>query len=106
MPQMRYQSAYLWLVLISALDVMLTMVVLMALEGFEVNPVAAAVIDTMGFPGATAFKFGVVVLVVVICEIVGRKDDRSGRNLITAAILISALPVAYSFALIFLTSKG
>ncbi len=100
MPEMRYQNAYVWLVLVSALDVMLTLIVLVAMGGFEVNPIAAAVIDTQGFTWAIVFKFAIVVMVVLICEVVGRLHDRSGRKLARAAIVINSLPVIYTFALL------
>ena len=45
LPEMRYQDTYVWLVLVSALDVMLTMLMLSFWESHEVNPIAAAVID-------------------------------------------------------------
>lgn len=105
MPEMRYQGAYLWLVLVSALDVMLTLVVLVAMEGFEVNPVAAGVIETLGFGWAIIFKFAIVVLVVIICEVVGRMHDRTGRKLAHAAVAINALPVLYTFALLFFVTR-
>ena len=101
MPEMRYQNAYVWLVLVSSLDVMLTLVVLVAMGGFEVNPVAAAVIDTHGYVWAIIFKFAIVVLVVLICEVVGRVHDRSGRKLARTAVVINSLPVVYTFALLF-----
>jgi hypothetical protein len=38
--------------------------------------------------------------VIVACEIVGRKRDRLGRNLILFGIIISASPVVYSLYLL------
>ena len=98
---MRYQNAYVWLVFVSALDVFLTMLVLYWWTGREVNPIAAAIISHMGFGWTIVFKFALIVLVIVICEIVGRYNDRTGRRLAIAAVVISAVPVAYSFALLF-----
>ena len=49
---MRYQNRYVWLLLVSALDLILTMLVLYMWDGYEVNPVAAAVIKHVGFVGA------------------------------------------------------
>jgi uncharacterized membrane protein len=104
MPEMRYQNAYTWLVLVSALDVMLTLVVLVAMNGFEINPVAAAVIHTLGYGWAIIFKFAIVVLVVLICEVVGRMNDRSGRKLARAAVAINSLPVIYTFGLLMIVA--
>ncbi len=100
LPPMRYQNSYVWLVLVSALDLILTMLVLFVWKGQEVNPVAAAVIRHMGFLGAIGLKFGIVILVILICELIGRRSDRDGRSLATGAILISAVPVVYTFALL------
>lgn len=100
LPAMRYQNRYVWLVLVSALDLILTMLVLFVWQGHEVNPVAAAVIQHMGFTGAIGLKFGLVVLIILICELVGRRSDRDGRSLATGAILISGAPVIYTFVLL------
>ena len=100
LPQLRYQSAYTWLVLLAALDLILTMLVLYVWQGFEVNPIAAAVIHERGFVWAIVFKFCVVVAVVIICEVIGRRDDRSGRTLAIGAVIMNALPVAHTFALL------
>lgn len=100
LPPMRYQNSYVWLVLVSALDLILTMLVLFVWQGHEVNPIAGAVIRHMGFLGAIGLKFGIVILVILICELIGRRSDRHGRTLATGAILISAVPVIYTFALL------
>lgn len=100
LPEMRYQSAYVWLVLISFLDILLTFLVLYEWEGHEVNPIAHAIIVQMGFIWAALFKFAIVVLVIIICEVVGRRRDRTGRRLSQVTVAISAFPVAYTFALL------
>ena len=97
---MRYQNAYVWLVLVSSLDLILTLLVLGVWDGREVNPIAAAVIAETGYVGAIGFKFAIVVLVIVMCEVVGRQSERKGRAIALAAVVISALPVAYSFAIL------
>ena len=99
-PQLRYPNAYTWLVLVSALDLMLTMLVLYVWEGFEANPIAEAVITKMGYVWAIVFKFAIVVLVVIICEFIGRRDERGGRTLAVGAVIINAMPVMYSFVLL------
>ena len=97
---MCYPNAYVWLVLVSALDLILTLLVLGVWEGWEVNPIAAAVMAEMGYVGAIGFKFALVVLVIVMCEVVGRQSERKGRAIAWAAVAISALPVVYSFGLL------
>ena len=90
--------------LVSALDLILTLLVLGVWEGREVNPIAAVVIAEMGYVGAIGFKFAIVVLVIVMCEVVGRQSERKGRAIALAAVVISALPVAYSFGLLLWSS--
>ncbi|NBX24455.1 MAG: hypothetical protein EBQ99_00140 [Planctomycetes bacterium] len=97
-PPMRYQNGYAWLLLLSAADVMFTWHILRR-GGEELNPVARLVIETWDLPGAIAFKFALVLFVIVSCEIVGRKRDRWGRGLIGTAVCIAAVPVAWSLVL-------
>jgi len=94
-PQMRYQTAYKWFVLISALDVILTWLILL-LGGSEVNILADAVIAHAGLKGILIYKFCLVILVVIVCEVVGRRRPRIGRNLARMAVVITALPVILS----------
>ncbi|MHC4695733.1 MAG: DUF5658 family protein [Planctomycetota bacterium] len=96
-PQMLYQTAYKWFVYISALDVILTWVILV-LGGKEVNVLADSVIAHAGLKGILIYKFCLVILVVLICEIIGRRRFRLGRNLARLAIVITALPVILSVA--------
>ena len=99
MPEMIYQNLYLWFILVSSMDIMLTWRILRG-GGHEVNPVAKLVIDSWGLPGAILFKFALMLFVIVACEIIGRKQPHTGRILIIIAISISSLPVVWSFWLI------
>ena len=92
---MLFPTTYKWFVFFSALDVVLTWFILL-LGGVEVNVLADAVIAYAGLQGMLIYKFCLVVLVVLICEIVGRRKLRSGRNLALAAVALTALPVALS----------
>ena len=87
-----YENAYTWLVLVSALDIMLTWIVLL-MGGREVNGVAKYVIDRFDVAGVVAFKFSIVVFVVSLCEIVGRLKPRVGRRLAIAAVAMTCVPV-------------
>ena len=98
-PQMRYQSEYVWLIFFSSLDVMLTWAILRR-GGEEVNPVAKLVIDWWGLNGAIAFKFALMLFVIISCEIIGRKRDRAGRILSRVGVTMSAMPVVYSLGLL------
>ncbi len=96
-PPMRYPTAYKWFVLISALDVVLTWFILL-LGGREVNILADAVIAAGGLKGILIYKFCLVVLVIVICEVVGRRRPILGRALSLGALAVTAIPVALSIA--------
>ncbi len=101
LPPMRYQSEYVWLIFVSSMDIMLTWKILER-GGSEVNPVAREVIDMWGLPGAIAFKFALMLFVIIACEWVGRRKDRLGRRLARFAVAVSASPVAYSILLLFI----
>jgi hypothetical protein len=99
-PEMRYQNAYVWLVLVSALDVILTLLAVYVWEGREINPIAAAVIEAMGFAWGIVLKFASILLVIIICEVVGRHDDRKGQALAILAILLNVAAAMYTCALL------
>lgn len=94
-PPMLYQRAYLWFVLVSALDIVFTWTIL-SLGGKEVNVIADAVIAHTGFSGMMIYKFCLVLLVVVICEVVGRRRLALGRFLASWSVAITAVPVVLS----------
>jgi hypothetical protein len=98
-PPMRYQNAYVWLLLLSSVDVIFTWHILRR-GGLELNPIAKLIIDKWELPGAIAFKFALVMFVIVSSEIVGRKRDKWGRGLIYSAVGIALFPVAWSLVLL------
>jgi len=95
-PQMLYQGPYVWLVFLSALDVMMTWVVL-HWGGSEVNGLADAVIRRFGLTGIVLFKYALVVLFICICESVGRRNFKAGRRLAYSSIAITCIPVTIAF---------
>lgn len=97
---MRYPNAYAWLLLLSALDVMLTWVLLHFPEGYEANPIAAAVIDRWGLEGMVVYKFVLITVFILICEGVGSLRDTTGRALSRISLLIAAVPVVWSLFLL------
>lgn len=99
LPDMRYPNRYVWFVLLASLDIMLTWAVL-AYGGSEANPVAADVIGRLGLKGAILFKFSLVVFVIIMCEVIGRRNDKAGRRLSEWAIAITAMPVVLGFLLV------
>ena len=100
-----YPNCYTWFVFFSALDIMITWIVLHR-GGHEVNRIADWVIRLADLPGLVVFKFVLVVLVVCICEIVGRRRPRLGSQLAKGAVAISVLPVVAGMVQLLVAKYG
>ncbi len=96
---MCYPSAYAWLLLFSALDVILTWVIL-GMYGREVNPIARWVIDHWALNGMIVYKFALITVFILICEAVGHLREATGRSLSRVSVLIAAAPVVWSLFLL------
>ena len=94
-----YENHYTWFVLVSALDVMFTWIVLHA-GGREANALAAAVLRRYGLEGMVLFKFALVFFVIVLCEIIGRRNVIAGRRLATAAVALTCVPLVIAVMLL------
>ena len=92
----RYPQAYVWFIFVSALDLMMTWVVLY-FGGREVNVLADYILERWALPGMVVYKFTLVVFVILICEIVGQKRHRLGRRLSIFAVAITLVPVIIAF---------
>ena len=88
----RYPAEYTWLILVASLDLMFTWIILHS-GGRELNLFADAVIDAYGIWGLSAFKFGMILFVICLCEITGRRRDGAGRFLAVTAVLLNCVPV-------------
>ncbi|MFI4861536.1 MAG: DUF5658 family protein [Phycisphaerales bacterium JB063] len=97
---MLFPNAYTWLLLFSALDIMLTWVILTK-GGREVNAIAEWVIRRFSLEGMIVYKFVLVLVFVLICELVGRLRHRSGRTLSAVGVAIASVPVLWSTWLLF-----
>ena len=97
---MMFPNAYTWLLLFSAMDIMLTWVILSRPDGREVNPLADAIIGSYGLTGAIVFKFAMVLVFIIVCEVVGRLRVSSGRLLSRIGVGIAAFPVVWSLFLL------
>src|SRR5205823_6918185 len=75
-----FPEPYTWFIFVSAMDLMLTWVIL-HYGGGELNGVAATVIRKYDLLGLVAYKFTVVLTVITICEIVGRMRFNAGKGL-------------------------
>jgi len=94
-----FPNLYLWLVFLSALDVVLTRIILY-FGGIEVNPVADWVINIGGQMGMSLFKFFIVAFVILVCEYAATLDVKTARRLAIAGCCITALPVLWSSGLV------
>jgi hypothetical protein len=88
-----FPRAYGFYIALAAMDVLLTTLIL-AKGGVELNKLAAWVFQAHGVPGASAYKFGTVMVVLIACEMAGRyRSGTMGRALAHAAVIISLIPV-------------
>jgi hypothetical protein len=87
-----YPIAYQWFVLLAALDVLFTWGVL-RIGGWEVNGIARAVIHHGDVAGMITLKFFTVVVVLLICEYIGRRRLKTGLGLSIAAVALNVVPV-------------
>lgn len=88
-----FPDHYAWYVLAATLDVIVTHQILHEFQGSEVNKIADALIARYGLLGMIGLKYSSIIVVVLICEFIGRRNVRLGRRLAVAAICLSALPV-------------
>lgn len=101
-----FPNQYAWYLLACALDIMLTVTILEHLHGREVNAVAQRAIELGGHWGLIGLKFASAVLVVSICEYVGRRKRRVGERVAGLAVAISAAPCVLALAQIALLSAA
>lgn len=104
-PPLRYPTAYSIFIIVSVWDLIYTWLIL-SMGGREVNPIAKAVLEYHDYGGMVAFKFTLVVLVVLLCEVIGRKNERTGRRLAIWAAGVTCLPVAFAMAQLLAGAMG
>lgn len=100
-----YPDLYAWYVLVASLDILFTWVILHE-GGQELNLLAAWIIDRHDLPGLVLFKFCTVMLVVTVCELLGRRRGELGVRLARWAVTISAFPVLVGAVHIFRLIHG
>jgi len=91
-PRLLFQNHYTWFIFLSAMDFMLTLVIL-AYGGVEVNAVAARIIQNHSFGGLFAFKLGMVLFIILLIEVIGRLRQETGLKVARMAILLTSFPV-------------
>ena len=94
-----FPNRYVWFVLLSTLDVVLTFVILW-LDGREVNGLADWILQRYGIGGMAVFKFALVVFVVLLCEALGRQNEHAARRLAEWSIALTCVPVAVATAML------
>lgn len=87
-----FPQRYVWLVLLSALDVLMTTVIL-TVGGREANPLADWVLGNFGLRGMTIFKFVLISGVILLIEYLGRRDRAAGKRLCFYALVLTMFPV-------------
>ncbi len=95
----RHPNLYLWLIFVSALDVILTRVVLF-FGGKEINPVADYVLLNWGRLGMSLFKFLIIGFVIIVCEYIATRNAAVSKRLAIISIVISLVPVIWSCIII------
>jgi len=93
----RYPNESVWFVFVSVMDVFMTTIVL-HFGGREMNLIAKAVLDNFGVRGMALFKFILVLIVLASCQIVGGTRYRTGKVLVRAAVIVTAMPMILAFA--------
>ena len=95
----RYPDLYTWLVFAAALDVMFTYLILY-IGGIEVNRLAAGIMQSWGFHGMVVYKFALILFIIVLCEIIGRRDQQWGWRLGAIGITLTFAPVVLAMLLL------
>ncbi len=94
-----YPNVYVWLVFVSAMDIIMTRIVL-GFGGREVNPIALLAIKGGGLWGLILFKFVIIAGVIGLCEIIGRHKYMTGKRLSIFGVVISAVPSVWAFTIL------
>lgn len=88
-----FPTPYVWCVFFASLDIMVTWIVL-HMGGREANGLAAWLIHRFGLWGIVVFKFVIIMLVIAVCEYVGRGRPAMGKRLAEWAVALNIVPVA------------
>lgn len=96
----RYPNLYVWYVFASSLDVLFTYAMVYKLGGIEINRIANALLMRFEHWGLIGLKYATVVVVVLVCEIIGRRHFRLGRRLAILAVVVAAFPVGYGILMV------
>jgi hypothetical protein len=90
-----FPGLYGWYIIAGTLDILVTHKILAYFGGREVNALADALITKFSEWGLVLLKYATVVVVIAICEFVGRRHWRLARRLAIFAVVWSAFPVGW-----------
>lgn len=106
LPWALYPNHYAWYVLAGTLDILVTFVIITYLGGGEANALAREILQNHGWSGMVTLKYSTVVVVLLVCEVVGRSRPGVGRGLAMGAVVISALPVGLGLLQVWAWTHG
>ena len=99
--KLRHPLLHLGLMQVSVLDVLGTWMVLDR-GGLELNPIADVLIEEVGYDGAIFFKFGLMLFVAVLVELISPRNTSAAHFLGWFALLVSAIPLLVSAFILFI----
>ena len=88
-------------ILANALDVAVTVSLLYLGDHTEANPIARFFLDHWGLRGLAYYKLAMVTVVVLVAQVIARRNVRAGRRLLYALTALVGLVVVYSLYLLF-----
>lgn len=101
--KLRLETETSWFVLASALDFAMTFIMLKHenpnFRFVESNPIARFFLDHWGINGLLAFKLGIVVFVVTLCQIIARHNPKSAKFVLYVGTAVVSAVVIYSMLL-------
>jgi hypothetical protein len=100
-----YRRWLVALVLVNALDLILTWILLVGGGAYEANPLAARILDNFGWTGLAGLKLVSVALVLGVTVIVNGRHPIIARRLLKADCVVMTAVVAYS-CLLFFQGRG
>lgn len=100
-----YPDLYVWFIFLAILDAVCTAVIL-GLDGREENALAAWIIHHGGYAAVVIYKFALVSIVLVICEVLGRRRGSLGRFVAGLGVAMTSVPVAIGMIQLMAHSMG
>ena len=97
----RLANESLLLVLLSACDLFITYMLLWrGGQFYEANPLARWFFDRWNIAGMTAFKFGLVGIIIVLCETIERHRPRVGKAIVILGCIAALIVTIHGLRLL------